>query len=159
MAGAIAIPVGLFWFAWSNYPSIHWISSVMAGAPFGFGMVLVFLAITIILLMLMGHLLPLSLPQIQFSDFFLALHSRYSQSTCTRISASTGLPPYRLFWQLLVYQLHLYSTNMALRFGHAAQCSPNSPCRVAIGHHSIVSPEKGTERRCFSVIFRVVRSK
>lgn len=46
MAGAIAIPLGLFWFAWTNYPSIHWISSVMAGAPFGFGMVLVFLAVT-----------------------------------------------------------------------------------------------------------------
>ena len=46
MAGAIAIPLGLFWFTWTNYPSIHWISSVMAGAPFGFGMVLVFLAVT-----------------------------------------------------------------------------------------------------------------
>lgn len=46
MAGAVAVPIGLFWFAWTNYPSIHWTSSVMAGAPFGFGMVLIFLAIT-----------------------------------------------------------------------------------------------------------------
>ena len=44
--GAIAIPLGLFWFAWTNYPSIHWISSIMAGAPFGFGMVVIFLAVT-----------------------------------------------------------------------------------------------------------------
>ena len=29
--GAVAIPVGLFWFAWTNGPSIHWISSIMAG--------------------------------------------------------------------------------------------------------------------------------
>jgi hypothetical protein len=46
MAGGVAIPIGLFWFAWTNYPSIHWISSVAAGVPFGFGMVVVFLAIT-----------------------------------------------------------------------------------------------------------------
>ncbi|PRP80994.1 hypothetical protein PROFUN_11108 [Planoprotostelium fungivorum] len=39
------LPVGLFWFAWTNSPSIHWISPVAAGAPFGFGMVLVFLAV------------------------------------------------------------------------------------------------------------------
>jgi hypothetical protein len=45
MIGSIAIPIGMFWFAWTNYPSIHWIVSIMAGAPFGFGMVLVFLSI------------------------------------------------------------------------------------------------------------------
>ncbi|KAL4806602.1 major facilitator superfamily domain-containing protein [Aspergillus unguis] len=42
---SIAIPIGLFWFAWTNYPSIHWIVCIIAGAPFGFGMVLVFLSI------------------------------------------------------------------------------------------------------------------
>lgn len=45
MVGSIALPVGLFWFAWTNYPSIHWSCSVIATAPFGFGMVLVFLSI------------------------------------------------------------------------------------------------------------------
>jgi multidrug resistance protein len=45
MVGSIAIPVGMFWFAWTNYPSIHWIVSIAAGAPFGFGMVLIFLSI------------------------------------------------------------------------------------------------------------------
>ena len=62
MAGAIALPIGvsptlpcytcthtdfcfqMFWFAWTNYPSIHWIVSIIATAPFGFGMVLVFLS-------------------------------------------------------------------------------------------------------------------
>ncbi|CAI7602674.1 unnamed protein product [Penicillium glandicola] len=43
--GAIALPVGLFWFAWTNFPSIHWIVPVTAGIPFGFGMVTVFLAV------------------------------------------------------------------------------------------------------------------
>lgn len=46
MVGAVAIPIGLFWFAWTNDPSIHWISSIVAGVPFGFGMIIVFLGIT-----------------------------------------------------------------------------------------------------------------
>lgn len=45
MIGSIAIPIGLFIFAWTNYPSIHWIVSIIFTAPFGFGMVLVFLSI------------------------------------------------------------------------------------------------------------------
>jgi len=42
--GAVAIPIGMMIFAWTNYPSIHWIVCIIASAPFGFGMVLVFLA-------------------------------------------------------------------------------------------------------------------
>ncbi|KAJ5084927.1 hypothetical protein NUU61_009506 [Penicillium alfredii] len=45
MLGGLAIPIGLFWFAWTNSSSIHWIVSVLATAPFGFGMVFVFLGI------------------------------------------------------------------------------------------------------------------
>ncbi|OCT52285.1 putative MFS-type transporter [Cladophialophora carrionii] len=44
--GAVAIPIGLFWFAWTDYPSIHWISPVLAGVPFGYGFTVVFLAVT-----------------------------------------------------------------------------------------------------------------
>ncbi|KAK6386913.1 uncharacterized protein PV06_07869 [Exophiala oligosperma] len=43
MVGSVALPIGLFWFAWTNGPSVHWIVSIIATAPFGFGMVLVFL--------------------------------------------------------------------------------------------------------------------
>ncbi|KAL1585222.1 hypothetical protein WHR41_05866 [Cladosporium halotolerans] len=43
MLGGVAVPLGLFWFAWTNYPRIHWIVSILAGVPFGFGMVLIFL--------------------------------------------------------------------------------------------------------------------
>jgi MFS family permease len=45
MIASIALPVGLFWFAWTNSPDIHWLASVAAGVPFGFGMVLVFLSV------------------------------------------------------------------------------------------------------------------
>ncbi|CAN9442935.1 unnamed protein product [Alternaria alternata] len=43
--GSIVMPIGLFWFAWTNGPSIHWIVSIIASVPFGFSMVLVFLSI------------------------------------------------------------------------------------------------------------------
>ncbi|KAE8150969.1 major facilitator superfamily domain-containing protein [Aspergillus avenaceus] len=45
MVGGIAIPIGLFWFAWTNTSPVHWIVPIIASAPFGFGMVLVFLNI------------------------------------------------------------------------------------------------------------------
>ncbi len=45
MIGGIAVPIGLFWFAWTNYPSINYMVSIAAGIPFGFGMVMVFLGI------------------------------------------------------------------------------------------------------------------
>ena len=45
MVGGFAVPIGLFWFAWTNGTNVHWIVSIIAGAPFGFGMVLVFLSI------------------------------------------------------------------------------------------------------------------
>ena len=45
MVGAIAIPIGLFWFAWTDSPSIHYMVSICAAIPFGFGMVALFLAV------------------------------------------------------------------------------------------------------------------
>jgi hypothetical protein len=45
MVGAVAMPLGMFWFAFTNSPSISWAVSVSAGFGFGFGMVLVYLGI------------------------------------------------------------------------------------------------------------------
>jgi hypothetical protein len=45
MIGAVALPIGLFWFAWTCNPPVHWIVPLIGTAPFGFGMVLVFLSI------------------------------------------------------------------------------------------------------------------
>lgn len=46
MLGASALPIGLFWFAWTNDPSIHFMVCVSAGALFGFGMVLLYMSLT-----------------------------------------------------------------------------------------------------------------
>ncbi len=43
--GAFALPIGLFCFAWTNYPSIHFMVSIATCVPFGFGLLLVFLAL------------------------------------------------------------------------------------------------------------------
>lgn len=43
--GAILLPIGIFWFAWTSTPSVHWISPVLAGVPFGCGMLLVFTSV------------------------------------------------------------------------------------------------------------------
>lgn len=42
--GGVCLPVGLFWFAWTVQPSVHWIVPCLASIPFGAGMVLVFLS-------------------------------------------------------------------------------------------------------------------
>ncbi|GAA5841535.1 hypothetical protein JCM3766R1_003979 [Sporobolomyces carnicolor] len=39
----VMLPVGLFWFAWTTQPSVHWIVPIIASFPFGMSMVLVFL--------------------------------------------------------------------------------------------------------------------
>jgi multidrug resistance protein len=46
MIGAFAIPIGMFWFAWTNGSEVHWMAPIAAGVPFGFGMLLVFLSVT-----------------------------------------------------------------------------------------------------------------
>lgn len=43
MIGAVVLPVGIFAFAWTNFPSIHFMACIVLAAPFGFGMVLIFL--------------------------------------------------------------------------------------------------------------------
>ncbi|CAJ2507223.1 Uu.00g084090.m01.CDS01 [Anthostomella pinea] len=46
MLGSVALPIGLFWFAWTNDPGVFWLVSVSAGLLFGFGMVLLYMSIT-----------------------------------------------------------------------------------------------------------------
>ncbi|KAJ9106673.1 hypothetical protein QFC19_003173 [Naganishia cerealis] len=43
--GAIALPISLFWLAWTSRSSVHWMVPTIAGVPFGFGLVLVFMTV------------------------------------------------------------------------------------------------------------------
>lgn len=45
IVGSILIPIGLFWFAWTNGPSVHWVVSIIGSIFFASGIVLVFLSL------------------------------------------------------------------------------------------------------------------
>ncbi|OAF61216.1 hypothetical protein VC83_02475 [Pseudogymnoascus destructans] len=45
IVGGLAIPIGMFAFAWTNGPEIHWAVSIVLSAPFGIGCVLLILPI------------------------------------------------------------------------------------------------------------------
>lgn len=43
--GSVLLPVGLFWFAWTNGPETHWVVPIAASAVFAAGLVSVFLSL------------------------------------------------------------------------------------------------------------------
>ncbi|KAJ5881115.1 uncharacterized protein N7473_012168 [Penicillium subrubescens] len=45
MVGAVTLPIGLFWFAWTNFPRIHWIVCQIGTVFFGFSHVSIFLSV------------------------------------------------------------------------------------------------------------------
>ncbi|MCJ1441880.1 MAG: hypothetical protein MMC23_002372 [Stictis urceolatum] len=42
IAGAPLVTVGLFWFGWTSYSSVHWIVPIIGSGFFGMGVILVF---------------------------------------------------------------------------------------------------------------------
>lgn len=42
IAGAVLVPIGLFWFAWSSFHWVHWILPIVGSAIFGCGTLLSF---------------------------------------------------------------------------------------------------------------------
>lgn len=45
MVGSITLPIGLFWFAWTNFAGIHWVVCEIGTVLFGFSHVTIFLSI------------------------------------------------------------------------------------------------------------------
>ena len=56
MMGAFGVPIGLFWFAWSARSEVHWISPVLAGIPFAWGNLCIFVAAATYLIDVYGPL-------------------------------------------------------------------------------------------------------
>lgn len=71
--GSVLIPIGLFWFAWTNGPEIHWIVPIVGSMFFAAGIVLVFLA-------QMNYL-------IDACKLFLFIHLHKNSISCTDKSA------------------------------------------------------------------------
>ncbi|KAL9052299.1 MAG: hypothetical protein Q9162_005501 [Coniocarpon cinnabarinum] len=45
MFGSIALPVAMFWFGWTAKRDVHWIVPILAGVPFGWGLILLFVSL------------------------------------------------------------------------------------------------------------------
>jgi len=45
MPGAILVPIGLFWIAFTTFPGVHWIVPIIGSIPFGTGVAYVFTAV------------------------------------------------------------------------------------------------------------------
>lgn len=45
IVGSILLPIGLFWFAWTNGNNVHWVVPIIGSAFFAMGLVLVFLSL------------------------------------------------------------------------------------------------------------------
>ncbi|KAG6356419.1 hypothetical protein INS49_015807 [Diaporthe citri] len=43
--GTFLLPISLFWFAWTSFPSVHWIVPIIASALFGAGIYIIILAV------------------------------------------------------------------------------------------------------------------
>lgn len=107
--GSLLIPIGLFWFAWTTFPSVHWIVPIIGTVFFAWGLVLVFMALLNYLidsckflpthhLSLADHaqtssLLHPSWLQTLPSDHYLVPPFLCSQDKCTMASEFSGLVP------------------------------------------------------------------
>ncbi|EJU01785.1 MFS general substrate transporter [Dacryopinax primogenitus] len=45
MAGALTVPIGMFWFAFTTYPTVHWMVPILASIPFALGMMWVYISV------------------------------------------------------------------------------------------------------------------
>jgi hypothetical protein len=116
MIGAVSLPIGMFWFAWTNYPSIHWIVCIIASAPFGFVMVLVFLSAVNYLIdsytiYAASVLAANSVLRSLFGAAFPLIRTKSTPGW-----ASTGHQVFQPSWLLLVCQPRSSFTNMARLF-------------------------------------------
>lgn len=46
MLGSVILPIGLFLFAFTTYPSVHWIAPILGGVLFSMGLVMVFISLS-----------------------------------------------------------------------------------------------------------------
>lgn len=112
------MPIGLFVFAWTAEPPVHWIVSILAGVPFGLGLVLLFLGINAYLTdcyeqysasALAANALLRCLFGAAFAVFADTMHDRLGTSWATSLLAfiAVGLTP--LPWLFYRYGPYLRS--------------------------------------------------
>ncbi|KXN87747.1 hypothetical protein AN958_08223 [Leucoagaricus sp. SymC.cos] len=111
MVGGVLAPVGLWWFAWTSMPSVHWIVPILAGVPFGIGVAQILqsltaylmdtynvyfasaIAATVVLRSCCGAAFPLFSP-----SMFDALGDQWAMSVFAALSTAC-MPIPVLFWK------------------------------------------------------------
>ncbi len=130
IVGSFLVPIGLFWFAWTSQPSIHWIVPIIVSVFFACGLVMVFMSLLNYLVdsctflpalgegsklltqfLQMSFMPPPSWRPTQSCALCLVPHSRSSQSTCTKTSGCNGLGPFPGFWPLPASRFRSSFTN------------------------------------------------
>ncbi|PPQ66843.1 hypothetical protein CVT26_009622 [Gymnopilus dilepis] len=109
--GAVLAPIGLWWFAWTSRPSIHWMVPILAGIPFGTGISQILqslttylmdayniyfasaIAATVVLRSICGAAFPLFSP-----SMFNALGDEWAMSVFACLSTAC-MPIPLLFWK------------------------------------------------------------
>lgn len=74
--GAILLPIGLFWFAWTSSPHVHWAAQVLAGIPIG-------VAVELVLLQGMSYIIDV---------YLMYANSALAGNTFLRSLAGGGFP-------------------------------------------------------------------
>ena len=144
--GSFLLPIGLFWFAWTNGPEIHWVVSIIASGFFAAGLVLVFLSLfnylidsyvvfaasvlaaNSVLRSLFGAAFPLfttrKLPALREEAQRIAMEGEGFckietdiRQKCTTTSASTGRAPSPPSWRWPACPSRCSSTSTARRSG------------------------------------------
>ncbi|KAF9036770.1 major facilitator superfamily domain-containing protein [Panaeolus papilionaceus] len=108
--GAVLTPIGLWWFAWTTQPRIHWIVPIIAGIPFGTGVSQILqslttylmdtygiyfasaIAATVVLRSLCGAMFPLFAP-----SMFKALGDQWAMSVFACLSTACMPIPFLFF--------------------------------------------------------------
>lgn len=152
IVGSAFIPIGLFWFAWTNGNNVHWIVPIIGSAFFAVGIVLVFLSLlnylidsckfrrstpgskhsiirqrTDTILFQTSFSPPQSWPRTPFCGLSSAPPSRSSQSKCTRTWAFTGRLRYPPSSRWRAYHFPSSSTYMAPKSVPSASSPPRLP--------------------------------
>jgi hypothetical protein len=97
IVGAVALPIGMFAFAWTNSTSIHWSVSIILSAPFGSGCVLVILPIINYLIDSYTIYAASVLAAAAIFRSIVAPYFLCSLPRCIITSGSTGQALYQLF--------------------------------------------------------------
>ena len=165
MVGAVVLPVGLFVFAWTNYPRIHWIISLIFSGALGFGNVMLFLSVSNYLIdtytiyaasVLAANAVLRSLFGAAFPLFTTYMYQNLGihWASCIPAFLALGCAPLPfLFYKFgaAIRRRCKYSADAArvmeqLRAGHAAAAAPKAPGGSIVKANSAADEEKALEK-------------